>query len=378
MTDGRPGDADLMAALEAFGAGDLGLAGTHLERARELDPDHPEIWFGLGAVAWRSGRHEDGINAMDRAVSLAPQVWKYWDLLIRSLIQLRLHELAERTCAGATAAGHDIAPLYHYWAYTLQELKDYAAAVKKFEHAAELAPDDRMIRRNMSVPLLHLNRLEDAVAAFSQSTLDIAEADAAGAKVDAGHFDRLAEGYDANSLHTQMVEHMVRFIDVVVPGGLAAAARIVDCGCGTGLFAKFLDAKRQHLAGIDISPAMIERARATGAYAELVEADMAAGLAGLAGDYDLIVSSDAMFYVADLGPVFAAASQRLKPGGHLFFGTEPVTDEFDVRATAPGEYAHSRAYLKRTAAAAGLETVEIRIMMHRARPGFWCVFRKPA
>ena len=59
--------------------------------------------------------------------------------------------------------------------------------------------------------------------------------------------------------------------------------RAIDLGCGTGLAAAAFAKEVDHFIGIDLSPRMIERARATGLYAELEVADMLQGLRAQAG-----------------------------------------------------------------------------------------------
>ena len=68
---------------------------------------------------------------------------------------------------------------------------------------------------------------------------------------------------------------------------------------------------------------MIEKARATGLYAELEVADMLQGLRGRPdASADLILAADAMVYVADLAPVLAEAARVLAPGGLFAFTAE--------------------------------------------------------
>ena len=54
--------------------------------------------------------------------------------------------------------------------------------------------------------------------------------------------------------------------------------RAIDLGCGTGLAATAFAKAVDHFIGVDLSPRMIEQARATGLYAELEVADMLQGL----------------------------------------------------------------------------------------------------
>ena len=95
---------------------------------------------------------------------------------------------------------------------------------------------------------------------------------------------------------------------------------------------------------------MIERARATGLYAELEVADMVEGLRGKPdASADLVLAADAMVYVADLAPVLREAARVLAPGGLLAFTAET----HDGEGVILGEglrYAHGAAYVRASVA----------------------------
>ena len=91
--------------------------------------------------------------------------------------------------------------------------------------------------------------------------------------------------------------------------------RAIDLGCGTGLAAAAFAKEVDHFIGIDLSPRMIDKARATGLYAELEVADMVQGLrAKPDAGADLILAADAMVYVADLAPVLVGGRARAGAG----------------------------------------------------------------
>ena len=48
----------------------------------------------------------------------------------------------------------------------------------------------------------------------------------------------------------------------------------------------------------------------------------------------------------------------------------------EIGVSGEGEYAHSRAYVRRLAAATGFAEIAVRIMAHRGNPGFWWAFRR--
>ncbi|MCS3445726.1 putative TPR repeat methyltransferase [Bradyrhizobium elkanii] len=130
--------------------------------------------------------------------------------------------------------------------------------------------------------------------------------------------------------------------------------RAIDLGCGTGLAAGAFARHVDRFIGIDLSPRMIDKARATGLYAELEVDDMLKAIsARREASAELILAADAMVYVADLAPVLAEASRVLVPGGVLAFTTETHDGE-DVIIGEGLRYAHSAAYVRGSVAAAGL------------------------
>jgi predicted TPR repeat methyltransferase len=130
--------------------------------------------------------------------------------------------------------------------------------------------------------------------------------------------------------------------------------RAIDLGCGTGLAATAFAREVDHFTGIDLSPRMIERARARGIYAELEVADMAQGLVSKPdASADLILAADAMVYVSDLAPVLREVNRVLVSGGLLAFTVETHDGE-GVILGAGLRYAHGVPYIRASIDAAGL------------------------
>jgi predicted TPR repeat methyltransferase len=130
--------------------------------------------------------------------------------------------------------------------------------------------------------------------------------------------------------------------------------RAVDLGCGTGLAATAFAKEVDEFIGFDLSPRMIELARATGLYARLEVADMVQGL-GRRPDAsaDLILAADAVVYLSDVAPLLREARRVLVPGGLLAFTAE--THRGDGVIIGDGlRYAHGAAYLRARIAEAGL------------------------
>ncbi|MET0190126.1 MAG: class I SAM-dependent methyltransferase [Pseudonocardia sediminis] len=112
----------------------------------------------------------------------------------------------------------------------------------------------------------------------------------------------------------------------VAPGNAADAvvrvagtgAVILDAGCGTGLAGVEL-ARRgaTTIDGLDLSPGMLERARATGAYRDLDTADLTVPLAAADDSYDVVVCVGTLTH-GHVGPsVLAEFVRVVRSGGHV-------------------------------------------------------------
>ena len=111
---------------------------------------------------------------------------------------------------------------------------------------------------------------------------------------------------------------------------------------------------------------MLARARAREVYDELVKGELTAFLRDAAGAFDVIVSADTLVYFGPLEEVVAAAATALRPGGQLIFTVEELTEprRGGLLAQLNGRYRHTRAYVERVLADAGLAVGD------RVRPSF--------
>ena len=182
----------------------------------------------------------------------------------------------------------------------------------------------------------------------------------------------MAEGYDDNQLHQSYGRMIAQTIVKTV--GATINKRLLDAGCGTGSLGAHIQAA--HLVGIDLSPSMLAKARDRSIYQELVEGDIAATMAKRTDRFDGIAATVVLYHMADLAPFFRQAARLLVPGGHLFFSTDPAPDSMDIGVSGPGEYAHSRAYVRRLAAESGFAEIAVKVMAHRGNPGFWWALRR--
>jgi predicted TPR repeat methyltransferase len=168
-------------------------------------------------------------------------------------------------------------------------------------------------------------------------------------------------------------------------GPEARLGDVLDLGCGTGLCGALLRPMAGRLVGIDLSPAMIAKARERGCYDDLVEGEITAYLDARPEAWDAAVAADVLCYLGDLRPLFAAAAHALRPGAPLAFTVEAALDP----ASPPyvlhphGRYSQREDFVREALAGAGLEVVSIdrvhlRVELKVPVEGFLVVARRPA
>ncbi|HMM90887.1 class I SAM-dependent DNA methyltransferase [Bradyrhizobium sp.] len=262
------------------------------------------------------------------------------------------------------------------FARDLQLKGDLPAAADLLAQAIELAPDFASAWFTLGGIREELGEHEAAVAAFQKAqACDTGDRHGAGLRLmrlGAAPLSGMSQAY----VQTLFDQYAPRFesslvgdLDYRGPELLFRAVlsvrsaerkpaffkRAIDLGCGTGLAATAFARGVDHFTGVDLSPRMIERARATGLYAELEVADMLQGLRTQAdASANLILAADAMVYVADILPVLKEAARVLVSGGLIAFTTE--THDGDGVILGDGlRYAHAASHVLSAVEAAGLK-----------------------
>lgn len=398
----RAGDAP--AALELYG------------RALALDPNETDALHLSGMALRALGRLDEALGFLDRACALRPADGMFH--ANRAAALLDLARPAEARDAAAIAAGIDPnhAPAHINLAAASAALGDDAAAEASYRRALELAPASADARNNFANLLQRRGRLDEALAHY-EAAIAVApghaaahsnygtalyalhragEAALASAKALAwaaahpgnatarhvaagltggGADARAPDDYvrSAFDMFAPTFEATLAKLDYRAPQALdallarvmplpAPLGAVLDAGCGTGLAAPMLRPRTARLEGLDLSPAMVERARARGLYDDLRVAELGADLRAHPARYDLIVAADVLCYFGDLAEAFAACAVALKAGGALAFSLELLEDAKPGeawRVRPSGRYAHDAASLPALLGRAGFAAPEL-------------------
>ena len=239
----------------------------------------------------------------------------------------------------------ELAPGFASAWFTLGEIRERLgerdAAIAAFRKAGIADPDDRHGAR-LRLMLLGAERLSDMPPAYVRAL-----------------FDQYAPKFETALVDDLRYRGPALLFKAVLSVRAAIRKpaffkRAIDLGCGTGLAATAFAGEVDEFIGVDLSPRMIERARAGGLYAELEVIEMVQGLRGKSdASADLILAADAMVYLADLAPVLGATRRVLTAGGLVAFTVET----HDGEGVILGEglrYAHAASHVRSRLAAAGL------------------------
>jgi predicted TPR repeat methyltransferase len=150
---------------------------------------------------------------------------------------------------------------------------------------------------------------------------------------------------------------------------------VLDLGCGTGLMGEAIREETAFLAGCDVSPRMIERARAktkadgSPLYDKLAVAGLTAFLTSRPDACaDLVVAADVFVYLGELAPSFAQSARVLKQGG-LFAFTAQSHDGEGVVVGADRRFAHAEGWLRQRLKEAGFASVTVEFASTRQDRG---------
>lgn len=162
----------------------------------------------------------------------------------------------------------------------------------------------------------------------------------------ASAYDVWSESYDTDPNPTrELAAAALRESALALEG-----ARVIEAGCGTGQNTAWLAERAQSLLALDISPGMLQKARAlvTSADVRFARHDIKSPWPAASGSADIVIAMLVLEHIQDLAPIFSEAWRVLRPGGELFLAelhparqmlgkqaryTDPRTDEL-VHVTA--------------------------------------------
>ena len=142
--------------------------------------------------------------------------------------------------------------------------------------------------------------------------------------------------HQINPLRLRFVEDQLQ-----ANGQTLAGLRVLDIGCGGGLFSEALAEQGAQVTGIDPSPGVIDVARLHMRESALeidYQSRTAEDLAASGAQFDIVCAMEVLEHVVDMPRFVATAAQMVKPGGWFFAATLNRTLKSFALAIVGAEY----------------------------------------
>ncbi|MEO7430633.1 MAG: tetratricopeptide repeat protein [Dokdonella sp.] len=391
LAERSPDDADLLVNLSVAlrRCNRLDDAMEVARRACASAPSNVAAFNARGLAALELERLDDALAAFEAGLLVAPGQPALLVHRARCLQRMTRTSEALQAFAGITSDHPQQLESWRGLAACQAALGDPASALVSRERALRIAPDDPDVLLEYAIALMFAGepaaaaaQLEQRLAAnpedaqgwqwLGRSRLMLGELPAARvaigkarqrdaddpviahfhaaltgsfpAAVEDDYIRRLFDDF-ADRFDRTLVEHL----SYAVPMRLAKFLRdhdadrgesVLDLGCGTGLLAEHLAREGRFIDGVDLSPRMLEYARAKGRYTHLHASELVSFLCDAATSWELIVAADVFIYVADLRPVYDAVIARLAAGGCFGFSVEASLSQTTELPPATGRYRH--------------------------------------
>ena len=358
--------------------GDFDQATALAEQLLAAAPNHPNTLYVSAGLLWKIGELDQAIALQKRLVAAQSDAAVHHERLIYFLREtgdisgaLAAAQAGVRECPSSPTLRN---------AFGILQLNtgNLQGSRQTFENAILAFPKNFSAHQNLSLVLLAEGRAEDAVNSFSRGLTRLEPLDFETKYQDHQHigeiYNGLAQGYDASDLQRMWGPQTAQVIRAAL--GQGKHGDVLDLCCGTGSVGAAISEQTDHITGIDVSAGMLDKARARGIYDQLICADICQALRSIDRSFSVVTCSSALYHWANLTTFFDSVASVLLPNGHLIFSVDPASDEMDIGQSAPGEYAHSRSYIRRITTSAGFREISITIDAHRSYPGFWCVFQR--
>ena len=345
-----------------------------LNRLRGRNADAARAHLERGRTLSELGRHAEAAGAYQRALKLSPDdAEAHYRLGLAWRDQHRFDDAAA-SYRRALAIRPAYIEAHNNLGAVLQLQGNLSAALASYRVAVDLGPD-------FSHPYLNFGRLCEVLGDPPQATACYRRALERGVEPDVfSHLlnavsgtasKRAPAGYVRNvfdEFAAHFDERLINELGYCIPELLADRVkkhaggrklRVLDLGCGTGLCGEHIGKCCDYLAGVDLSPAMLARARARNVYHELAERDIEEYLRDApAASFDAVLSADVFIYIGDLAGVFSDVARVLNAGGVFALSIEQAPAGRDFTLQPNGRYAHSMDYIRRIAARPGLRVIE--------------------
>jgi predicted TPR repeat methyltransferase len=364
-------DAAMRAAMTAHKAGRLAEAEEGYRAVLRSKPTDPKAFYYLSLLHFHRDDTTAALEYMRQCLRYAPNHPHAWNSLGAMLIAQGSRSEAKQAYRRVTETAPNRGEGWYNLGICLRDEGDMDGAIDCLRTSIAREPGYSRAYEALATLLYQLERVPEAAAVYSDwASRDPANPIARHMATATSRTDTPARAADeyvrklfddsANTFDSDLRKLDYR-APALVAAALAERARgealphVLDAGCGTGLCGPLVREHCQKLWGVDLSPRMIDLARARGCYDELIVAELCAFMRSRPAGLDAIVSADTLVYFGDLAEPLGAAREALRPGGVFIFTLESPPEETseDFRLEVHGRYSHRESYVRRVLATHG-------------------------
>ncbi|MBO1079161.1 methyltransferase domain-containing protein [Roseomonas haemaphysalidis] len=380
-------DLLLRQGLACHQRGDLQGAAALYRQVLALRPRDGNALNLLGQLARAGGDRDAALRLTGQALATQPDAPVFLAAHGAALAEAGQLPRAEQVLRAAVAARPaDVVSLRNL-GQVLSVRNRPSEALAPLRQAAAQAPGDAAVRLALAHALRESGHAAEAVAEARLAAADPGLAEQAGfllaalgaadapGRAPAGYvrdlFDQYAPRFD-DALQGLGYRTPALLAEMLAQAGAPGGQAVLDLGCGTGLSGMALAPFAARLVGVDLSPRMLDAARARGLYHALHEADLLDFLPGHPGGFGIVAAADVLNYLGDLSAVLPLLAAALAPSGLLAFSLERGEDAPGAPAAVLGpglRFRHNPAALRPLATASGLHLLEERAVVLRQERG---------
>lgn len=371
-----------------------GKAGLELvKQSLVIDAENIDAWNNLGNIHKELDQLNEAAECYRKVLELNSENWHALNNLGTVLKGLGKYNGAIEMFQQALGGMPENPDIYQNLSNCYRKMDQFGDAINCYWKAIQLRPydaEDYCYLRNVLYAAGQKEKLmkrlvdewlerdsSDETALHLRATFDPdIVPDRAGDQYVRTTFDQFANSFDAilKTLDYRAAKLVSGLINERF-SSLPDKPMTLDAGCGTGLCGPLIKANVSRLDGVDISPAMLEKALSRGVYNELIEAELTGFIVAQSSAYDLIFAADTLVYFGNLEPVFQAISNALRRGGILIFTVEESQRTETFELALHGRYCHSKGYIQETLKNSGFSviswgTVVLRRELGEEVPGF--------
>ena len=361
-----------------------------INKSLAISPDQPSALNNFGNINKELGNVTEAEAAYRSVLKLAPDHVETLSNLAVILRRQKKTEAAHALLKKALTIDPKYSDAHHNLGNIYRDLKRYDDALQAYKKSVEFQPDNQKSAKSIAKLLYESGRKEESREVLQRVLLRNPD-DAVAAHLliaygggppparasddyirqsfdsFAGSFDSVLENLDyaapklvAESLHRQL--------------NGKSHYRIVDLGCGTGLFGPLARPIASSLIGVDLSGKMLAQAQSRDVYDELIESELTQYLRTSDSPIDVLTCVDTLVYFGALEEFSAASYEALQSGGWLFFSVERhdhQTQRQGFYLHPHGRYSHSREYIEAVLNAAGLCMIamdDVTLRLEREEP----------